>query len=111
MLKNLFTGVPVLILRDPSTSIMNCLSVEVDAPDLWIGAVLSLKLMSDDKLPPCAFFLPKLSFAEWNYDVGDQQLLAIKVALEEWCHWWERAAQPFLEWTDNKNLHYLRSAK
>lgn len=70
MLKNLFIAVPVLILWDPPTSIMNCLSVEVDEPDLRIGAVLSLKLMGDDKLPSCTILLPKLSFAEWNYDLG-----------------------------------------
>jgi len=25
--------------------------------------------------------------AEQNYDVGDRELLAVKVALEEWQHW------------------------
>ncbi len=33
------------------------------------------------------------------------------MALEEWRHWLEGAEQPFLIWTDHKNLEYLRSAK
>lgn len=28
----------------------------------------------------------RLSLAERNYDIGDQQLLAIKLALEKWRH-------------------------
>ncbi|KAI3365445.1 hypothetical protein L3Q82_010533, partial [Scortum barcoo] len=33
------------------------------------------------------------------------------LALQEWRHWLEGAEQPFLVWTDHKNLAYLRSAK
>lgn len=46
-----------------------------------------------------------------DYDVGDKELLAIKLSLEEWHHWLERAEHPFLLWTDHKNLTYLKSAK
>ncbi|KAM4597217.1 uncharacterized protein V3H82_022928 [Fundulus diaphanus] len=45
-----------------------------------------------------------LSKAERNYDVGDRELLAVKLALEEWRHWLEGAKFPFLVWTDHKNL-------
>lgn len=31
--------------------------------------------------------------------------------LQEWRHWLEGAAQPFVLWTDPMNLAYLRSAK
>lgn len=48
---------------------------------------------------------------ERNYDIGDRELLAIKLALEEWRHWLEGTEQPFLIWTDHKNLTYLRTAK
>lgn len=41
----------------------------------------------------------------------DRELLAIKMALMEWRHWLEAAAQPFMVWTDHKNLEYIRSAK
>ncbi|XP_055370091.1 uncharacterized protein LOC129605033 [Betta splendens] len=53
----------------------------------------------------------KLSPAERNYDIGDRELLAVKVSLEEWRHWLEGADQPFLVYTDHKNLEYLRTAK
>ncbi len=62
-------------------------------------------------LHPCAYFSKKLSPAEQNYDIGDRELLAIKLALEEWRHWLEGAQHPFEVITDHKNLQYLRDAK
>lgn len=56
---------------------------------------------------PCAFFSRKLTPAERNYDVGNRELLAMKLALEEWRHWLEGANQPFIILTDHKNLEYL----
>ena len=35
----------------------------------------------------------------------------VKAALEEWRHWLEGAEQPFLVWTDHKNLEYVCRAK
>ena len=106
-LKETFTTAPVLTLPDPSLQFM----VEVDASDVGVGAILSQRSQVDKKLHPCAFLSRKLSPAERNYDVGNRELLAIKVALEEWRHWLEGAEQPFLVWTDHKNLEYIRSAK
>lgn len=83
--------------------------VEVDASDSGVGAVLSQQ--EEGKLHPCAVFSRRLSPAERNYDIGDHELVAIKLSLEEWRHWLEEAAQPFIMWTDHKNLEYLRSAK
>ena len=37
--------------------------------------------------------------------------MAVKLALEEWRLWLEGAKQPFLVWTNHKNLIYLRDAK
>ncbi|XP_029292890.1 uncharacterized protein LOC115011797 [Cottoperca gobio] len=85
--------------------------VEVDASDVGVGTVLSQRSVSDNKLHPCAFLSKKLSPAERNYDVGNRELLAIKVALEEWRHWLEAAEQPFLVLTDHKNLQYIQSVK
>ncbi len=39
------------------------------------------------------------------------ELLAVKLALEEWRHWLEGSGVPFVIWTDHKNLEYIRSAK
>ena len=72
---------------------------------------LTSRSVKDNKLHPCAFLSCKLSSSEQNYDVGDRELLAMKAALEEWRHWLEGAVQPFLVWTDHKNLEYVRRAK
>ncbi|KAL0148420.1 hypothetical protein M9458_056230 [Cirrhinus mrigala] len=83
-LKSAFCTAPVLKHPDPNSPFI----VEVDA------------------LPPA-----KLSSAEQNYDVGNRELLAIKLALEEWRHWLEGAQFPFTVITDHKNLQYLQGAK
>ncbi len=62
-------------------------------------------------LHPCAYFSRKMSPAEQNYDIGNCELLAIKLELEEWRHWLERAQHPFEVITDHKNLQYLREAR
>ena len=106
-LKQRFTSAPVLVYPDPAVPFL----VEVDASDVAVGAVLSQRCTSDGKVHPCAFFSRRLSSAERNYDVGNRELLAIKLALEEWRHWLEGAAQPFVVWTDHKNLAYIQGAK
>lgn len=63
----------------------------------------------DDRLHPCAFFSRHLSPAEWNYDVGNRELLAL--VLQEWRHWLEGAPEPYIVWRDHKNLAFLRGAK
>ncbi len=60
---------------------------------------------------PCAYFSHRLSPAERNYDIGNRELLAVKLTLEEWRHWLEGSGEPFIVWTDHKNLEYIRSAK
>uniref|UniRef100_A0A3B3HPV2 Gypsy retrotransposon integrase-like protein 1 n=1 Tax=Oryzias latipes TaxID=8090 RepID=A0A3B3HPV2_ORYLA len=106
-LKRMFVTAPILIQPDPRRQFI----VEVDASDSGVGAVLSQREDTTGKLKPCAFFSRKLSPAEQNYDVGNRELLAIKLALEEWRHWLEGAEHPFIVWTDHKNLAYLRTAK
>lgn len=61
--------------------------VEVDASDTGVGAVLSQRAATDQKLPPCAFFSLRFSPAERNYNTSNRELLAVKLALEEWRHW------------------------
>ena len=65
----------------------------------------------DGKLHPGAFLPRGLTPPERNYDVGDRELHAIKLALDEWRHWLEGAELPFIVWTDHKNLSYIQSAK
>ncbi|KAI2661634.1 Transposon Tf2-6 polyprotein [Labeo rohita] len=103
-LRRRFTTAPVLRHPDPQLPFL----VEVDASSTGVGAVLSQRQGQPPKTFPCAFFSHKLSPAERNYDVGNRELLAIKLALEEWRHWLEGARHPFIILTDHKNLEYLR---
>ncbi|XP_026164228.1 uncharacterized protein LOC113131342 [Mastacembelus armatus] len=106
-LKSRFTSAPVLNLPNPDLPFL----VEVDASDTGVGAVISQVDPRHSKAHPCAFFSKKLSPAERNYDVGDRELLAVKLALEEWRHWLEGAKHPFTILTDHKNLEHFRTAK
>lgn len=105
-LKQCFTSAPILTLPDPELPFV----LEVDVSDVGVGAVLS-QCKSDYKLHPCAFFSCRLTPIQRNYDIGNRELLAIKMALEEWRHWLEGAKHPFLIWTDHQNLTYFRDAK
>ncbi len=105
-LKRSFRSAPVLSIPDPELPFI----VEVDASDVGIGAVLSHR-GKNDRLHPCAFLSYRLSPTERNYQVGDQELLAVKLALEEWRHWLEGAKHPLQVLNDHKNLEYIQQAK
>lgn len=85
--------------------------MEVDASDIGVGVVLSQRATVDNKLHPCAFISLRLSQVKRNYDAGNRELLAVKLALEEWRHWLEGAEKPFIIWMDLKNLAYIQLAK
>lgn len=63
------------------------------------------------KLFPVAFFSRKLSPADRNYDIGNQELLATKLTLEERIHWFEGATHPFIVSTNHSTLEYLCTTK
>ncbi|XP_070401394.1 uncharacterized protein [Nothobranchius furzeri] len=107
VLKKRFADAPILHRPDPQRQF----TLEVDASDTGVGAVLSQVAEEDKRLHPCAFFSRRLTPTESRYDVGDRELLAVKLAIEEWRHWLEGAEQPFIIWTDHKNLIYLKEAK
>ncbi|KAK3570038.1 hypothetical protein QTP86_009442 [Hemibagrus guttatus] len=103
LLKKAFTTTPLLVHPDPNKPFI----VEVDASTTEVGAVLSQQQGNPSRLHPCAFFSRKLNLAERNYDIGNRELLAVKLALEEWRHWLEGAKHPFTVLTNHKNLEYL----
>lgn len=80
--------------------------VEVDTST---SAVLPQHQGKPPTLHPCAI-LHKLSQVEQNYNIGNRELLAIKLVLEEWWHWLERAHHTFLVLMNHPNLQYLREA-
>ncbi|KAK3516125.1 hypothetical protein QTP70_005370 [Hemibagrus guttatus] len=106
-LKAAFCMTPTLVHADPTRPFV----VEVGTSALGVGAVLSQRRGETPVLHPCAYFSKRLSPAEQNYDIGNRELLAIKLALEEWRHWLEGANHPFEVIMDHKNLQYLREAK
>lgn len=61
--------------------------VEVDASDVGMGVVLSQRSATNQKLHPYIFSSWQLSLAQRNYDSGYRELLAVKMAGEEWHHW------------------------
>ncbi|KAL0177569.1 hypothetical protein M9458_026463, partial [Cirrhinus mrigala] len=99
-LKSAFTQAPLLTHPDPDLPFV----VEVDASTTGVVAILSQHHGNPPLLHPCAYFSRKLNPAERNYDIGNRELLAIKLALEEWRHWLEGANFPFQVITDHKNL-------
>lgn len=90
-LKCAFTTAPILRHPNPSKLFI----IEVDTSEPGVGAVLSQYFREQPKLHPVAFFSKKLTPAEQNYDVGNHDLLAVKLALEERHHWLEGTAYPF----------------
>ena len=78
--------------------------VEVDASEVVVGAFLSQRQGNPQKFYPCSYYSEKLSPTERNYDVGDRELLVVKLALEEWRHWLEGAKEPFVILTDHRYL-------
>lgn len=107
VLRGLFTTAPILLTPDCTKQFI----VEVDASEVGVGAILSQRSVTDGQIHPCAFFSHRLSPAERNYDVGNRELLAIRLALGEWRQWLEGAHVPFIVWTDHRNLEYIREAK
>ena len=92
-LKSRFATVSILIMPNPEKQFV----VEVDTSDTGVGVVLS-HWGSDKKVHPCAFFSCRLSLAERNHAIRDQELLPLKLAIEEWCHLLKRLAFPHLDW-------------
>lgn len=95
---------PILKHLDPTKPFI----VEVDASETGAGSVLSLWFGEKPKLHQMAFFSKKLLPAEQTYDIANHELLAVKLPLENWHHWLEGTAHPFINFTD---LEYLKTAK
>ena len=105
-LKSAFATAPVLSRPDPTKPFY----LEVDASSVGAGALLMQKT-TRGKSVTCGFFSKTFSPAERNYSIGDRELLAIKLALEEWRHLLEGSVHPVNIYTDHKNLSYLQSAQ
>lgn len=106
-LKKAFSTTPILRNPDPQAPFV----VEVEASTTRVGAAVSQCNGEPPRPHPCALYSRKLISVEQNYNIGSHELLAIKLALEEWRHWLEGAQLPFTVITDHKHLQYLRETK
>jgi len=81
-LKKAFTSAPILRHFDPELETL----VETDASDYVTSGILSQKHLENNKLVlhSVAFISEKMTPAEYNYGIGDKELLAIINALEKW---------------------------
>src|SRR6202040_1028179 len=80
MLKQTFTEAPVLQHYDPDPPI----TLECDASDYAIAAILSQTDPATNELRPITFYARTMIAAELNYDIYDKELLAIHEAFKQW---------------------------
>ena len=58
-------------------------------------------------LHPCTYFSHTFSSTQRNYDIYNQELLAVILALEEWHQYLQGTAHPITIITNHKNLSYI----
>ena len=102
-LKQLISHRPVLILADPERPFV----VTTDASGYAVGATLAQD--HGHGLQPVAYLSKKMLDAETRYPVGEQELLAVVVAVREWRHYLLGSRHPFTLQTDHSNLRTLQS--
>lgn len=76
-----------------------------------MGAVLIQCDPQTGRWHPCTYYSRKLTATECNYQVGDRELLTIRLALKEWRHCLKGARHLFLVLINHRNLGYLQSTK
>ena len=59
-------------------------------------------------LHPCAYFSHTFSSAQRNYDIYDQELLMVILALEEWRQYLQGTTHSITVITNHKNLSYIK---
>jgi hypothetical protein len=101
-LKAALCSPPVLRVADQSKPfVLNC-----DACKYAIGATLQQD--HGNGLQPVAYFSAKMSDAERNYDVREQEFMALMRACTHWRHYLH-GTQPFTLLTDHDSLKYHKS--
>ena len=105
-LKTRFTSAPILRHFNPALPIR----IETDASQFAIAAILSQRF-EDDQWHPVAFVSRKLQSAERNWEVYDQELLAIVYAFKQWRHYTQGAQQTVEVHSDHNNLRGIRAVQ
>ena len=84
--------------------------IETDASKYAKGAVLTQLDLNCDR-HPVSLISKTFSPAERNYEIYDQELLAIIRALEEWRHYIQGSPHTTVILSNHKNLTYYHEAK
>jgi hypothetical protein len=74
---------------------------------LAAGAVL-LQSDTNGDLHPCTYFSHTFIATEKNYNIYNQELLAVILTLVEWKHYLQGMSHPITVVTDHKNLSYIK---
>ena len=101
-LKAAVTQAPCLAIPDPQLPFV----VHTDASGYATGAVLMQQF--DEGMRPIAFLSKKMTKAERNYPVHEQELLAILNALKAWRHY--LGGRRFSVLTDHQSLQYVETS-
>lgn len=105
-MKDAFCSAPVLQHFDCDKGIV----LGCDASDEVSAGILS-QYGFQGTLHPVAYFSKKLSPQEVNYEIYNEELLAIIRCFEEWRPELEGAAFPIKVVTDHRNLEYYMTSK
>ncbi len=103
VMKAAITASPVLIHFDPDQETV----VETDASYGVCGGVMSQKWKQDGLFHPVAFYSKTMSATEMGYDIHDNEMLAIHLALVKWAVDLQSLRTPFLIITDHRALEYF----
>lgn len=105
-LKDAFTSALIMKHFDPEHHIV----VETDDSDYVSVGVMS---QNDEQgiLHPAAFFFKKHSPAEYNYEIYNQELLAVIHCFKEWRSHLQSIDTPIKVLSDHRNLEYFMTTK
>ena len=105
-LKQIFSSAPVLLIPD----VTHPFTVMTDSSLLTTGAIL---MQTDDNghHHPCAYFSKTFAPAERNYDIYDQELLAVILALNEWWQYLQGTTHSVTIITNHRNLSYIKNPR
>jgi hypothetical protein len=84
--------------------------VKTDASDFALGANLS-QTDEEGRLHPIAFYSRKFQPAEINYEVHDNELLAVVDSFKVWCRYLEGTVGTVMVFSDHQNLEYFTTTK
>ena len=112
-LHDAFTKAPVLAHFDPKQPIW----LKTDASGYMIAGILSqlvdmqVTSKSSAHWYLVAFWSRKMIPAECNYEMHDQELLAIVMCFKQWRHYLEGSQHPIRVLTDHANLRAFMTTK